>query len=138
MKMRIALLASVLLASFSFGADLPEQESLRVMQALIEGDLDGARSEAERLSARHPHFRAAKVLLADLAAIDQGFVPDSLTPPFAGDFGPADWRSEASVRWLHHLDPSPSQRPPAALLQIPASVLIVIVAEMRNARLYVF
>ncbi|MCH2098785.1 MAG: cobalamin biosynthesis protein, partial [Pseudomonadales bacterium] len=66
MKMRIALLASVLLASFSFGADLPEQESLRVMQALIEGDLDGARSEAERLSARHPHFRAAQVLRADL------------------------------------------------------------------------
>ena len=138
MKGMSALLAAGLLASVSLAADLPEQESLVVLQALMEGDVSVARREAELLSARHPHFRSARVLSADLVAIDHGFAPASLSPQVSGDFGPADWRSETSVRWLHHLDSSREQRLPAALLDLPPSVPIAIVAEMENARLYVF
>lgn len=138
MMRRFAVLASALLATVALAGDLPEEESLVVMQALIAGDLDAARREAQLLTTRHPNFRPAQVLSADLVAIEQGFVPDSLDPPLLGDFGPADWRSEASVRWLHHLDPSRKRRLPAALLDMPPSVPIAIVAEMENARLYVF
>ena len=138
MKGMSALLAAGLLASVSLAADLPEQESLVVLQALLEGDVSVARREAELLSERHPHFRSARVLSADLVAIDQGFAPASLSPQVSGDFGLADWRSETSVRWLHHLDSSREQRLPAALLDLPPSVPIAIVAEMESARLLVF
>lgn len=141
----LASASSVFAASNNNGhsdATLPlndqyEQLLINGLQDIQDDRIDGALEKLETLVQTNPKFKLAQLIYGDLLMAKAGPIQD-----FGGTASRTDalhgLRSEAQVRWQHHVAPPGDEQIPAYILNLDPAIKYAIVVDLSRSRLYLY
>lgn len=117
---------------------LPEQQLMRILDAMRRGELNQAQQQLDALLAAHPNYRLANLIQGDLLR--------ARTKPIRtlGDISVNDvaalndLRDEAKLRLQRYVADAPRDQVPTNLLAMAPSQKYVLAVDVKRARLYVY
>ncbi|MBI3773729.1 MAG: L,D-transpeptidase family protein [Gammaproteobacteria bacterium] len=117
--------------------DQYEQLLINSLQDIQDDQLDGALEKLGTLVQTNPKFKLAQLIYGDLLMAKAGPIQD-----FGGTATQSDavngLRSEAQVRWQHHVAHPGDEQIPAYILNLDPAIKYAIVVDISHSRLYLY
>lgn len=117
--------------------DQYEQTLINSLQDIQDDRLDGALEKLGALVQTNPKFKLAQLVYGDLLMAKAGPIRD-----FGGTASQTDalngLRSEAQLRWQHHVAPPSDEQIPVYILNLDPAIKYAIVVDVSRSRLYLY
>lgn len=117
--------------------DQYEQLLINSLQDIQDDQIDGALEKIETLTQTNPKFKLAQLIYGDLLMAKAGPIRD-----FGSGAGNTEelngLRSEAQVRWQHHVTHPGDEQIPAYIVNLDPSIKYAVVVDISRSRLYLY